>query len=103
MNAPHQQSGSKLAMPPSAGTLVRESHIPEELGLLAHSADELTSVLNQLEQRLGVVMSPGGIDNTAEAAPDAYRVPVAEDIRASRRRVQVQTDRLANILTRLEL
>lgn len=82
----------------------RESHIPNEVIGLRVTVDALVVEVDALCARLTNVTSPlPGVKSDGSDAPDTYRVPLANEIRCERRRVQGVIDLVRQLSTHLEL
>lgn len=80
----------------------RSPHVSEEIGCLLGAAGSLHEAVDSLIKRLGSVLAPMPSSPTEEAH-ESFRVPLAEQIRNSRRHVQYNVDRLQDLMRALEL
>lgn len=87
------------------GAAARQTHITEEMELLTHTVNELSSAVGALLARLSDVTAPLPVEANAdgEPDPDTYRVPLADNIRALRRRLQGIERTIINANQALEL
>lgn len=83
----------------------RGPHVAEELDLLRNSVSEMSNFVDALWQRLERVIDirPSPAGEADAAADDLYRVPLADDLRTERRRLQYQVARLSELLNCVEL
>lgn len=100
--AAQSQLAGRYEPPPSAGAVARDPQVVEELSMLEAAVDDLLNVASNLAARLAPITSPGS-DDPAEDQSDPYRVPVADKIRAERRRIQVQVSALVRLTANLEI
>jgi len=82
---------------------VRERQVMLEITLLEKAIEELSSVIETLQQRLGPILR--NADDTCKeiSEPQEKLVPLAGFIRNNVLRVGQQTDKLRSILSLLEL
>jgi hypothetical protein len=82
----------------------REPQVTRELAQLGNALDHLDKAMHGLFDRLVPVTSDATpVDKAHEAKETEQLVPLAEEIRAYRRRVQGVSSNLANRTSRLEL
>ena len=82
----------------------REPHVPRELGLLDDNLERLSSVIDDLQRRLGPVLNLGPVPGTIRQEGDEETLaPYAERIRNGRRLVEGNIERLRELLDRLEV
>lgn len=90
--------------PGEESVAAREPHVLRELGGMDDSLERLSSVIDDLQRRLGPVLRadiPGDVLRTG--GDEESLAPYAERIRNQRRLVEGNADRLRDLLDRLEV
>lgn len=87
----------------SAGTLKRQKQVPGEMESLNNAIESLAKVVEETETCLSSSLVEPTPPDESKSKDDGSIVPLANDIRSVRYRVVSQSDRLRNMLDRLEL
>lgn len=82
----------------------RQKQVPDEIERLSGATETLDSVITNVEDSLSKILKdPESPDKKSENTISPAVVPLADSIRNIRYGVQIQTNRLQNLLARLEL
>ena len=83
--------------------LVKEPQVNEEIGFLNDCTGKLLEIVDTLETRLTKITRGPDETGAGEGKPEAELVPLAETIKAQRRRVVKAISQIDSVLRRLEL
>lgn len=91
------------ALRPGEDSPVRENIVQREINHLHLAIDRLSDVGGGLVNRLHPILSPEGLDKESDKNPIAPLVPLAEEIRSARMKIESMVETLIKVTNRIEL